>query len=862
MPKLQDSSAQQGTQRFSTPAPNSRVASMVGIVTMSVVAGVLLAIGLIPFTVFTGAIANNGVQIFENLPDHIDPTRVAQPSRIFAKRSDGSEEEIAQFYAQNRQMVGWEDISQFAKDAAVAEEDPRFYSHNGVDVLALFRATVMNALGAKTSGASTITMQYARNLLVQESELIADEEQREEAYNDAMRQDIDRKLKEMKLAISIEKKYSKNDILLGYLNITNYGGQVYGIEAAARRYFNTTAKDLTLPQAASLIATVNAPSVLNLGDEENFERNKKRRNLILHSMWERGKITQEQYEEAINTPIETHLTSTLSGCQTVPDPSLGHFCNYVTLQIMNDQKFGATQEERWYNFQRGGYQIMTTLDLDIQRTAYEAYKNGVPARIRDLDLGSTIVSTEVGTGRVLAMVQNRPFSNDPEFLSENPDYTSINYATDHEYGGSNGFQIGSTMKPFTLAEWIRNGHSPNERVQTSGRTVALDSFKASCLPDGVYGHGSWRFNNDASGTTGYQTVTTATTLSVNGGYVSMAQQLDLCKIMELAENMGLHRAVKQTFNSALTNYNTRKLTVVPSNTFGGIDEIAPITMAAAYAGFAGNGTVCTPIPIDSITDISGNPVEFTKSDCREGVSPDVAAGVASVLQDGVARGWASPTRSAIGVPHIGKTGTTDNRVDHWLVGASTKVSTAMWIGNVTGKRPLDSYGVYYKTSEIWPAVMNAVDRKYGGDRFPDPKQFAVETVDVPDVKGKTFEEARQILEQAGFRAEDAGTEDSALAAGLIARSDPAAGTKLSRGASISLWRSTGHEAVHRLPGLPDQATARTAADALNAAGYHKVFMECRSGREEPNVNDRVESMVPAPGTETPLSAQIILRLSC
>ena len=166
--------------------------------------------------------------------------------------------------------------------------------------------------------------------------MIPNEKERDAAYENAMRQDVDRKLKEMKLAVSVEKKYTKDEILLGYLNIANYGGQVYGIEAAAKRYFDTTAKDLSLAQAASLVATVNQPSALNLSSEENYEANKQRRDLILNSMLEEKKITQDQFDEAIETPIEPKLTSTQSGCQSATDASLGHFCNYVTLQIMND----------------------------------------------------------------------------------------------------------------------------------------------------------------------------------------------------------------------------------------------------------------------------------------------------------------------------------------------------------------------------------------------------------------------------------------------------------------------------------------------------------------------------------------------
>lgn len=856
------SSSRSGLRGLKPRTPSGALGALLGAVSMSAIAGVLLTAALTPVVAVGGAAATSAISVFENLPNHIDPGQLAQPSKLYAKNNDGKKQLIAQFYAQNRQMVGWDNISQFAKDAAVAEEDPRFYSHSGVDVLAAGRAAVGNALGLNFSGASTITMQYVRNVLVQESEMIPNEKERDAAYENAMRQDIDRKLKEMKLAVSVEKKYTKDEILLGYLNIANYGGQVYGIEAAAKRYFDTTAKDLSLAQAASLVATVNQPSALNLSSEENYDANQQRRDLILNSMLEEKKITQDQFDEAIETPIEPKLTSTQSGCQSATDASLGHFCNYVTLQIMNDPSFGETQEERWYNFQRGGYQIMTTIDLDMQKEAHESLTSEVPELIDGLDIGSTVVSTEVGTGRVLAMAQNRPFSDSPEFLKDHPGYTSINYATDYEYGGSTGFQIGSTVKPFTLAEWIRSGHSVREMVQTSARTVQLDSFRAKCM-GGVYGYGPWTFNNDASGTNGFQTVTTATSLSVNGGFVSMAEQLDLCDIFDLAQNMGVHRAAVQTTNPDLSNYETRDLTLVPSNVFGGIDEIAPITMSTAYAGFAGKGKVCTPIPIDSITGPEGEEVPFTKAQCHQGISEEIAAGVSYVLQDGVARGWASHAASNYGVPHIAKTGTTDDRVDHWTVGASTKVSTAMWTGNVTGKEPLDNYGMYRKANVVWPAVMNVADEKFGGDAFPDPSPDALKQKlqTVPDVSGKSVEEAQDILENAGFTVSDGGEENSSVDKGKVTRTDPAAGESIPENSTVTLYRSSGEEDTKKIPGGLVGQTAEAAAKKLNDAGFSNVYMECRTDGD-PDSKKRVEQVTPKSGASTKPAERVTLTLGC
>lgn len=697
--------------------PGRRITGVLGAVAMSAVAGVLLTAAVTPVVAVSGAAATTAINVFENLPDHLDPGTLAQPSTLYAN-NDGEREEIATFYAQDREPVEWEEIPQTVKDAAVAEEDPRFYSHNGIDVLAAGRAVVQNVAGQNLSGASTITMQYVRNVLVQEAESIADPDKREAVYEDAMRQDMDRKLQEMRYAVSIEKEYSKEDILLGYLNIALFGSQIYGIESAAQYYYGKSAQDLSIAESASLIAMVNNPSNLQIDIEENVEANQQRRDQILDSMLEQDRISQAEHDEAIATPVEPNISPRPSGCSAAEEKGMGHFCNYVQQYILNDPAFGDTPEERYFTFVRGGYEIETTIDPDMQRAAVDATRDAVPAEMDGIDIGSASSSVEVGTGKVRAMAQNRPFSEDDAFVEANPGYTSVNYNTDFEYGGSGGFQVGSTFKPVTLAEWLRTGHSVQETVDVNGRTVDEGSFPASCMPGGVYGSGTFDFTNDNEDVRGTQTVQTAIAQSLNGGLVSMQQQMDLCGTFDTAEKLGIHRASDQT-NEDLPSFGTRELSRVPSNVYGGIDEIAPITMASAYGAFAGDGTVWTPVPIESITDPEGNDVAFSQGECSEGIEPEVAAGVAATLEYTVNQGLATHAQSATGVPHLAKTGTTDDQGDNWTVGASTQVSTATWVGNVSGNVSTQNFaGLQQADQSIWPAIMNVADEKYGGEPFP------------------------------------------------------------------------------------------------------------------------------------------------
>lgn len=824
--------------------------AILSILGMSVIAGVLVTAAVTPVVAMTGATANSAVSLFKNLPDNLGINALAQPSTLFAKKDDGSLQKIATFYAQDRVEVEWDEISQFAKDAAVATEDPRFYSHGGVDLLATSRAVVNNALGNDISGASTITMQYVRNVLVQEAEAKIDEAEREAAYKDAMRQDADRKLKEMRLAIGIEKQYSKDEILQGYLNIALFGRQVYGIESAAQYFFGTTAKDLTLAQAASLIAIVNNPSILQIDIPENIEANQARRDRILGDMLRHGKITQTQFDEAIATPVEPNITPKSSGCSQAGD--LGHFCDYVSRYILLDDSFGETEEERFYNFRRGGYQIITTVDLDMQAAAVESIAATVPQTMDGIDIGASAVSIEVGTGAVKAMAQNRPYSDVPEVLAANPGFTAINYGTDFEYGGSTGFQVGSTYKPFTLAEWLRTNHSVMDIVNVNGRTVQQQSFKDSCNPDGVAGYGPFTFTNDNLGVRGSQPVRTAVAQSVNGGFVSMAQKMDLCDIKKMAEDLDVHRADGTELRGNL------------SSVYGGTDEIAPITMANAYTAFAGDGKVCKPIPIESITDSNGNEVPFTKSKCAQAIEPRVAAGVAYTLQYTVESGLARHARSAIGVPHLAKTGTTDDVVDNWTVGASSKISTAVWVGNVTGKVGMRvGSTIQIADTRIWPAIMNVADRKYGGDPFPaaDTRSTTTQMASLPDMTGKSFADAQRLLSDIGFTVVEGGETDSDQPAGVIARSEPAGGASVPAGSEVRLFVS--NASMSPVPAGITGVPLQTAKNTLSAAGFSDVVAVCAGASQtNPLITASVSSANPTSGTIAKRSNRVTLTVTC
>ena len=312
--------------------------------------------------------------------------------------------------------------------------------------------------------------------------------------------------------------------------------------------------------------------------------------------------------------------------------------------------------------------------------------------------------------------------------------------------------------------------------------------------------------------------------------------------------------------------------MVPSNVYGGIDEIAPITMAAAYGAFAGDGTVCTPVPIDQIVGPDGEQVPFTGSTCTQALTPEVAAGVAYALEYTVNNGLAGHARSAYGTPHLAKTGTTDFVRDNWTVGASSTVATATWVGNAGPVQLWDGTwdrvstqgfgGLMYADQQIWPAIMNTADSKYGGEAFAEPVASSIQQkmVTVPEVKGKSFEEAVSMLTQVGFDVAEGGEIDSSVPRGQIAASDPGAGASVPQGSAITIFRSNGDAAP--VPAGLVGATGNSAKSTLNGAGFPSVDFVCEDGGKADPKKHKVVSSVPESGSEARLSGTVTLNLDC
>ncbi|MGN6744265.1 MAG: transglycosylase domain-containing protein, partial [Amnibacterium sp.] len=333
------------------------LSSLLAFFAVAGIAGVLVAVLLTPAVALSGVGAKQGIGLFESLPADLKIGALAQRTTLYATSHD-KPVQLASFFSQDRVVVGWSAVPQTVKDAAIAGEDVRFYHHGGVDANGIVRAAVADLLGRSLQGASTITQQYVKNVCVQKAEEVTDATKRQAAYGECTDPSAGRKLREMRLAIGLEKRYTKDQILLGYLNIAGFGGRVYGIEAASEYYYGIPAARLSAGQAAALIAIVNNPEHLRLDAKANLPAATERRDHILAVEREQGMISEAAYRAAVAAPVAPHLTDPPTGCDAAG--VAGFFCDYVVKTLLADPAFGSTATARAANLETKGWKVYTT----------------------------------------------------------------------------------------------------------------------------------------------------------------------------------------------------------------------------------------------------------------------------------------------------------------------------------------------------------------------------------------------------------------------------------------------------------------------------------------------------------------------
>ncbi|MEX5633607.1 transglycosylase domain-containing protein [Parafrankia sp. FMc2] len=648
------------------PVDRRRQLTRIGLVVSAM--GVVVGLLALPFWAAAGLFAKASADHFLELPSDLVTPPLPQSSRILA--SDGSL--IATLRgAENRQVVTGDKIPQIMREAIVSIEDARFYQHNGVDPQGVLRAAARNSeAGTTTQGGSTLTQQYVKNVLLQDATTT---EERDAVAGDS----LDRKLRELRYAVAIEQRFTKDEILERYLNIAYFGDGAYGVGTAAEHYFGVSIADVSLEQAALLAGLVQSPSRYDPVNHE--EAAKERRNMVLTRMADENYISRTQADAARQMPIDVRRDQpeVQDSCE---DSGAPFFCDYVRAQLRASPALGATAEERDRRIYEGGLVIQTTLNPQVQQAAQSAVDSAIP---RDSRVSATEVVIQPGTGAVLGMAVNRTYGTD---VAANQ--TVVPLPTLDKPDGP-PFQPGSTFKTFTLAAALEQGYG----VRTAYYSPACYETPAFPLERRT-GDCRKGYQNADPAEVGIYDMGRATWDSVNTYFIQLEEEIGVPAVVEMATRLGV---------------SPDHLKDIPSTkgdvTIGG-EYVTPMDMAVSYATLAAGGIRCDPRFASSIVDSAGQALDVgVTPKCERVLSQGVADTVTSILAGVLTNGTGGNAR--FNHPAAGKTGTNDGFSSAWFVGYTPQIAAAVAVGDPNGAEtnPLRNIAINGRT---WPHV-------YGGD---------------------------------------------------------------------------------------------------------------------------------------------------
>ncbi|MEU7862803.1 transglycosylase domain-containing protein [Nonomuraea sp. NPDC049141] len=645
-------------------------------------AGVLTAAIALPAVGGAGMSAKSAMTGINLKPEDLDEPPL--PERTVLQDADGKQ--IAQFYYENRQSVSLDQVAPIMRTALISIEDFRFYQHGPIDVEGTARALVKNlTTGGVTQGGSSITQQYVKQVLLNSAET-------KEEQAAAIEATVGRKLNELRYAMAIEKKYTKDQILEKYLNIAYFGAGAHGIQAASKRFFGKPASALNLVEAATLAGAVQNPNRTDPNvSKASRELLKARRNVVLDRMAELGKITPQEAAEAKAKKLVFKDTKVSGGCEESKYP---YFCLYVQNEILNNEDFGKTPKERLKLLQRGGLTIKTTIDKKMQKASEKAIKEYVSTKDKPVASQAMVVP---GTGEIKAMAASRKFGG-----SKKKNEMSYNVVADAKHGGGGGFQQGSTAKAYTLATALEEGLKYGDGYPApAGFTASGYGAFKDCDGKRV-GDPTHEVRNSSEGGGGFKTLQTGTWGSVNTFFMRLEERVTLCKVVKLAKRIGLKRAD----GTKLREFETFTL---------GINEVDPVTVASTYAVFASRGQYCKPLAITEIKDRYGKATQY-KPKCSKVMEEEVADAVSGILSGVFTKGTMREV-GGIGRDAAGKTGTTDGYTAAWFAGYTPNLASAVSLGDPRGAFTHNLIGVtiggrYYSyvygasiSGRIWKQAM-------------------------------------------------------------------------------------------------------------------------------------------------------------
>ena len=566
---------------------------------------------------------------------------------------------------EKRTVIPFDEIPRSVKNATIALEDGSFYQHYGIRPLSLLRAFLVNLTsGGVEQGGSTITQQLVKNTLL------------------TPRRTIFRKIKELIVALKIERRYSKDEILNFYLNQIPYGGSAYGIEAAAESFFGKHAKDLTISESAYLVSLPKAPSYYSPYGKHTKELDG-RAQFTLKRMKDSGFLSDKEYEDAKNQKVKF-----------APARSQGIIAPHFVIEVRDElnNKFGED------TLTSNGFKVTTTLNTDLQHKAEEVvgkYAEGNEKNFNAKNEG--VVAVDPKTGDILAMVGSRDY-----FDTEHEG--NFNIATTHR-------QPGSSFKPFVYATAFKNGYTPE--------TVLFDlptEFNPLCTPDGEPTAGvdkdkcynPQNFDNKFRGPV---TLREALAQSLNVPSVKTLFLAGLTDSLATARDFGI---------TSLNEPNRYGLTLV----LGG-GEVSLLELVSAYSVFANNGVRNPYRYILKIEDASGKIIYEAPSQPQEVIDKNIARTISNILSDNKARAPSFGEFSALYFPEkqvAAKTGTTNDYRDAWVIGYTPEVAIGAWAGN-NDNSPMEKKVAGFIVAPWWHEIMNFATSNASSSVFVPPDPF-------------------------------------------------------------------------------------------------------------------------------------------
>jgi membrane peptidoglycan carboxypeptidase len=749
----------------------------------TLLAGVLVAGLLLPYSVGLGLASNEVTTAIEDAK--ADPLDGEIPLRTTFTDANGTP--IATFYEQNRVYVPLSSISDYLQVAVISMEDRRFYQHQGVDWRGTVRALLRNAQSTSNSpqGGSTLTQQYVKNYLY----LVEAKTEAEKA--DAIATTPIRKLREAKMALSLEQNLSKAEILERYLNLVAFGPSQYGAEAASQWFFGTSADKLSLAQAALLAGMVNNPPKYNPLDENHVQDARDRRDLVLDVMVNAGRLSKATAEETKKQDLGLNPNRTRNGCIPAENSETnGFFCQYA-LDYLSAAGFDAK------TVARSGWTIKTTLDPAVMASAKSAATSNADPTVPGVERLANAVAV-VGKDeprKVLALAANRPYGLDVA-KGQTVQRLTTTFAP---------LGAGSTFKIFTAAAAMEMGLGTNAQIDVPAE------YTSPLVPANTFGNsGSYPAR---------MTLAQALATSPNTAFVALEDQVGLQKVAEMAVRLGLRGysldagLVDPAFASAGTDYTQQVVAQKMASFTLGVSPVSPLELANVGATINSDGKWCPPTPIDTITDREGKFVTWDKTPCEQAVPAELARTLAVAMEgDLTGDGTAAAAASNAGWSWTaaGKTGTTQEYKSSAFLGFTPEMSASVIVWD-SEPRPQSICKDPIRTCSTDEAMQSGKGMSGGSvpaatwmsaikplkegqqDTFFRPAASSYlkgsANTQVPSVIGRNVDDAKAQLTAAGFTVQVAAKQDTGTAVNIVVDQNPKS-TALP-GGSISLIVSAG-----------------------------------------------------------------------